>query len=359
MPICALCKTAFFGRGNVTLPLGEPGERCCDACNASKVIPARLAATSKRAASDVDDLDDHIQVSKRARENAVHPYLESVTPKLVPAEAPVEECAPGIEFKTSFVAPGHTTAEVAFKPPSITKRTGKVVFDIMVGLDDTSSMNGAAWVTSRGGAVGLRTVLDDFAMFLEHELKKLTMLDDADLALERKAAVRATTNIKMFKFDERASGFDAFEQGGFDAPCFEQFEPLYAMKDIENMCKAVVKQMQFKGQRTNIDAAVQYAAEEFRRRFDAKFASDDADEVVRIPCLVLLTDGSVTQGDNIAVSILNRADAVVAKRPTRGRSRCLQLGSESKPTQSFCPSSAAVAFGRTPPTRAIPLTPFP
>ena len=100
--------------------------------------------------------------------------------------------------------------------------------------------------------------------------------------------------------------------GGGAAPCFGKFEPLYAMKDIQEQCRAAAKQMTFKGKRTNFEKAVQYAAEQFRARFEAKAAEDAAENVVRLPCLVLLTDGSVSQGKTEAATILNSADAVVA-----------------------------------------------
>lgn len=38
---CCLCGKLFFGWGNNPQPLKDKGE-CCDACNCSKVIPARL-----------------------------------------------------------------------------------------------------------------------------------------------------------------------------------------------------------------------------------------------------------------------------------------------------------------------------
>jgi hypothetical protein len=38
---CALCGRDFAGWGNNPQPLAEG--RCCDVCNLSKVIPARLA----------------------------------------------------------------------------------------------------------------------------------------------------------------------------------------------------------------------------------------------------------------------------------------------------------------------------
>ena len=42
--VCCLCGETFKGWGNNPWPLNENEEaRCCDSCNGSLVIPARLA----------------------------------------------------------------------------------------------------------------------------------------------------------------------------------------------------------------------------------------------------------------------------------------------------------------------------
>ena len=38
---CILCKVSFDGYGNNPQPVKRTG-RCCDTCNLSKVIPARI-----------------------------------------------------------------------------------------------------------------------------------------------------------------------------------------------------------------------------------------------------------------------------------------------------------------------------
>lgn len=41
---CCLCGNTFAGSGNNPWPLSKTlGERCCDECNAQKVIPARIS----------------------------------------------------------------------------------------------------------------------------------------------------------------------------------------------------------------------------------------------------------------------------------------------------------------------------
>jgi hypothetical protein len=39
---CSLCGDTFVGLGNNPEPLAEFDERCCNDCNTTKVIPARL-----------------------------------------------------------------------------------------------------------------------------------------------------------------------------------------------------------------------------------------------------------------------------------------------------------------------------
>ena len=40
--ICCLCGETFIGMGNNPEPLDSDPERCCDPCNDTRVIPARL-----------------------------------------------------------------------------------------------------------------------------------------------------------------------------------------------------------------------------------------------------------------------------------------------------------------------------
>ena len=40
--ICCLCGDVFYGYGNNPSPLARSSKRCCDMCNMTKVIPARL-----------------------------------------------------------------------------------------------------------------------------------------------------------------------------------------------------------------------------------------------------------------------------------------------------------------------------
>jgi hypothetical protein len=40
---CCLCGGGMGAFGNNPAPFGNAGERCCDTCNATRVVPARLA----------------------------------------------------------------------------------------------------------------------------------------------------------------------------------------------------------------------------------------------------------------------------------------------------------------------------
>jgi hypothetical protein len=41
---CCICGEIFYGWGNNPWPVNEdPNEKCCDWCNLSKVVPARIA----------------------------------------------------------------------------------------------------------------------------------------------------------------------------------------------------------------------------------------------------------------------------------------------------------------------------
>jgi len=55
---CPLCGQVFRGMGNNPEPLAEFEERCCDDCNTSKVIPARLNIYL----GDLSPMDEHTRL---------------------------------------------------------------------------------------------------------------------------------------------------------------------------------------------------------------------------------------------------------------------------------------------------------
>jgi len=44
--VCCICHKNQVGFGNNPAPLGKAGQRCCDECNDSLVIPARIRLIS-------------------------------------------------------------------------------------------------------------------------------------------------------------------------------------------------------------------------------------------------------------------------------------------------------------------------
>tara|TARA_R100000995_G_scaffold78911_1_gene49751 strand:+ start:1096 stop:1263 length:168 start_codon:yes stop_codon:yes gene_type:complete len=47
---CVLCKEEYTGWGNNPEPLEHPAFKCCNVCNISRVIPARMAELYSRGA---------------------------------------------------------------------------------------------------------------------------------------------------------------------------------------------------------------------------------------------------------------------------------------------------------------------
>lgn len=49
MKTCSICKKKFFGFGNNPQPVKDlnPGDRCCDDCNETVVIPRRFREVNK------------------------------------------------------------------------------------------------------------------------------------------------------------------------------------------------------------------------------------------------------------------------------------------------------------------------
>tara|TARA_R100000808_G_C2127337_1_gene137322 strand:+ start:538 stop:732 length:195 start_codon:yes stop_codon:yes gene_type:complete len=53
MKNCAICKREFLEFGNNPWPIKKKG-RCCDKCNISKVIPARLLLLEFNTSTDIN-----------------------------------------------------------------------------------------------------------------------------------------------------------------------------------------------------------------------------------------------------------------------------------------------------------------
>ena len=58
--ICCICGQEFNGFGNNPYPVNsDENARCCDDCNITKVIPARLEELQNRRIRDRDDVQTH------------------------------------------------------------------------------------------------------------------------------------------------------------------------------------------------------------------------------------------------------------------------------------------------------------
>lgn len=53
--VCSICGGKFSGFGNNPWPVTKGAEdRCCDGCNATKVIPARIYALTHKVDDDAE-----------------------------------------------------------------------------------------------------------------------------------------------------------------------------------------------------------------------------------------------------------------------------------------------------------------
>jgi hypothetical protein len=305
MPVCKLCSSSYFGRGNVCAPLGDAGDRCCDQCNTALVIPARVTETrcEKRPPSTSEE-DLHIK--KRFRSNPWtcneddddcdddEPLLSAasaVTGRVddglyVSSEQATDECAPGIEFERPAVLHGLSVAKCAVKPPCPTTRPEDMPVDVYVGFDNTYSMRG-------DGSVGLGTVLKNFPKLVKQMFYKASGLEEEDID-----RARTSTSLHMFTFGERARPIDG-------VPDFVSFTD----QDLHSSCSVAVKQMGFDEGETNVESAIEYVSGKAHSRFLSTRESDEAAGKRRVACVVLITDGSVNSGERSARKLIADADA--------------------------------------------------
>jgi hypothetical protein len=331
MPTCTLCTAPFIGRGNVCAPLGESGDRCCDDCNVTRVFPERL----KRQRSDDSESNaamPKLHVLKRIRRTAdksskhdvdsdtddeyvrdpVSGAYRPLTPKIkanaVPIEVP-DAADSGIAFQNRCVNSASRLESVAVKPPLPTTRAPNIVVDIVLAVDDTVSMQGTAFSNKASGQAGMLKVFKNFCSIVEAQLGQLTRadeIDDPEFAQQRRDDIKATTFVRMFKFGEKSSEFKGMPTDFF------------ALSDKDAVDRAMAnasKDLTCEQRHTDIGDAVAYAARIVRDRFAATREADKATDTMRIPCFLLLTDGSVTRGCTDVAKMLHDADATVAEVP--------------------------------------------
>lgn len=286
MPECSLCSSAFFGRGNVCAPLGQPGDRCCDGCKARLVVPARLASFTKRSFDvSAEEDDEELPSSKRARTQDDDAQWDDL--KMPRFEDAQDACDPGIEVDGSVVVHGLSSISVAVKPPLPTSRPENLAIDIICALDATGSMAGS-------GEAGLKQTLRNFDTLVAKSLKNTYGHDEE--GIENIKSVRKSTSVHFFKFGQTARAL--------------AHRPFLALDDagLQSTCKAIANDMTFDDNGTNIGCAVEYAALAAKERLQSTAADDAANGTKRITCFVLLTDGSVNEGTRSAEDMLTTLD---------------------------------------------------
>jgi hypothetical protein len=274
--------------------LGKAGDRCCDKCNATVVVPERFASVSKRPS---DDTDGKEPVSKRVKlddnddgEEDRAFFCSRETNKTVNDDIKEEDCStcePGIEAEFSTVPHGLKRMFVAVKPPCASERIAGLEIDVLVACDGTASMRG-------DGARGLRSTLKNFDILVQKSLKAAY----PEASEETLGRVRASTNLHLFRFDQSAEAFEGYE--GFVS---------FAENDLREVCNDVSKKMTFDGICTNIHAATKYAREMAKQRFLDKKIEDTANGTKRLVCFVLLTDGAANNGVCNTNTILTEFDS--------------------------------------------------
>lgn len=306
MPVCKLCRSSYFGRGNVCAPLGNTGDKCCDKCNIALVTPARVAGAQceKRPPSTAEEEDLHIK--KRFRSNPWkcnegddsdedEPLLSAAAAGVagavdedlyVASEQALDECAPGIQFELPAVLHGLSVAKCAVKPPCPTTRPENVTVDVYVGFDNTFSMRG-------DGSVGLNTVLKNFPKLVKQMFYKSGGLEEEDVD-----RARTSTSLHMFTFGERARPIDGVSE-------YVSFTD----EDLNASCAVASKQMDFGDHETNVESAIDYVTGKAHHRFLSTREADEAAGKRRVACVVLVTDGSVNAGEQSARKLIADADA--------------------------------------------------
>ena len=302
MPVCKLCGSSYLGRGNVCAPLGDSGDMCCDQCNTTLVIPARVAGARYEKRSFSADQDLHIKKRFRSNPRACNnddncddyellSAAATVAGRVeegmyVASEQAVDECPPGIEFELPAILHGLSVAKCAVKPPCPKTRAEYMAVDVYLGFDNTYSMRG-------DGGVGLRTVLKNFPNLVNQMFYKASSLEEEDVD-----RARTSTSLHMFTFGERARPID-------DVADFVRFTD----QDLHTSCAVASKQMDFDEHETNIESAIEYVSDKAHRRFLSTRESDGAAGTRRVACVVLVTDGSINSGERSARKLIADADA--------------------------------------------------
>ena len=298
-------------------PLGSPGDKCCKDCFDSKVSAAREAANEegkeegkeenkKRSLSNSypdREMDLHvrkkmfigIRSSKETAgcltddggsdddhaDHADHVDRADATQTEFPfgtdaVEKPYSEASWGVEFENANeVGASDRVARCAIKPPPDVARSEKLVVDVVVLIDDSASME-----NDNGYAV--RGVLHRF-----EELVK-ACVGQTDDGATQPTALRST-NVKFCKFGNTAMSLGDFVSCG----------PSGLKEAAASACRALT----FRDRCTNTQAAMEFAGKVLRRRLEDAYDDDVANGVTRVPCVLLVTDGTPNEGEKNAALI--------------------------------------------------------
>jgi hypothetical protein len=234
---------------------------------------------------DGDDGDDGNDDGCRAsQESQVSDYVAS--------ERAADECAPGIDFEMPAVLHGLSSVKCAVKPPCSDTRNPGLHLDLWLGFDVTLSMK-------PDGQTGLRTVLANLPDMVKNHFFKT---DVSEEGAENELNARNNTHVHLFQFGDTARPFTG-------QPDFVSFND----DDLQATKERVLPQLEACNDRsTNISDAVLYASKKAKERFLSTQTTDEAAGIVRVGCVLLLTDGNATAGELNASRIVADADGVVS-----------------------------------------------
>ena len=199
------------------------------------------------------------------------------------------ECMPGIEVVVAKA--GAAAMQLAFKAQMPATRQSTQVRDVICCLDNTCSM------ASFGADQGLLSTVHNLGSLVDMCLKDA--FGSTDEGKRAQDTARATTFLHAFRF---GTGCELLHGDGFF--------PLTRDAIAENVPK-LAEGMSFSDTSTNIEQAILHAGKVANRRLEDMRTHDIANGIDRCVSLVLLTDGSPTEGSRYPEHILYNLDLEV------------------------------------------------
>ena len=305
--ICALCNCAYDGHGNACAPLGTADDHCCDDCNVSRVIPARMStiqrdakrcrnAAALRPASatqtphnsgdddDYDDDKDDDSAQKRVGKRK----------KSEPVPEPIPE--PVLQAGLTALSVDSTDLALAVAPALVATPPVLPPRDLVVLLDVTYSME-------RDGITGLKTIMINLDKLITQ------LLNQEGIAPERHGAYRSSLNILFLWFGSVAGPFEGNLAHAQEETEDSTLETLFTSASSDSLVAEVgriEKDLACSQGYTNIEAAISYACDALADRFDRYRDADRANGVLLTGSILLVTDGSPNIGEYRAETIVHR-----------------------------------------------------